>query len=121
MSDDRPDDNTLTDRSYELVESIEKRKKLLTAVVIICFALVPVGIGIDAHLYTTTVHQKGDWSDMSMAILAVVSAFSGLLLIIGIKNYIVMKDLKEKLDQIELFEETVYKEVLSSNLHLLDK
>jgi uncharacterized membrane protein YcjF (UPF0283 family) len=121
MSDDKPDDNTLTDRSYELVESIEKRKKLLTTIVIICFVLVPVGIGIDASIYMVATHQKGGWSDISMAMIAIVSAFSGLLLIVGIKKYIVMKDLRKKLDQIELFEETVYKEVLSSNLHLLDK
>lgn len=114
-----PDDNTLTDRSYELVEMIEHRSKLLTAIVIACFILVPVGVGIDAHLYLAASHQKGDWSDINTAIMAIVSVISGMLLIIGIKEYTQIKDLKRKLEQMELLEETIYKEVLSPNLHLI--
>lgn len=114
-----PDDNTLTDRSYELVEKIEHRSKLLTAIVIACFILAPVGFGIDAHIYLTASHQKGDWSDINTAIMAIVSVISGLLLIIGIKEYIRVKNLKRKLGQMELLEETIYNEVLSSNLRLI--
>ncbi len=114
-----PDNNTLTDRSYELVEMIERRSKLLTAIVIACFILVPVGIGIDAHIYLTTSHQKGDWSDTNITIMAIVSVISGLLLIIGAKEYILIKDLKRKLSQIESLEETIYNEVLNPNLHLI--
>ncbi len=114
-----PDNNTLTDRSYELVEMIERRSKLLTLIVIACFILVPVGIGIDAHIYLATSHQKGDWSDINIAIMTIVSAISGLLLIIGIKEYTRIKDLKRRLGQIELLEETIYNEVLSPNLHLI--
>jgi uncharacterized membrane protein YcjF (UPF0283 family) len=108
-----PDDNTLTDRSYELVEMIEHRRKLLTAIVIACFILAPVGMGIDAQLYLTASHQKGDWSDINTAIMAIVSLISGLLLIIGVREYIQIKDLKRKLGQMELLEETIYNEVLS--------
>jgi uncharacterized membrane protein YcjF (UPF0283 family) len=114
-----PDNNTLTDRSYELVEKIERRSKLLTAIVIACFILVPVGIGIDAHLYQTVSHQKGDWSDINTVIMAIVSVISGLLLIIGVREYTQIKDLKRKLGQMELLEETIYNEVLSPNLHLI--
>lgn len=114
-----PDDNTLTDRSYELVEKIERRSKLLTAIVIACFVLVPVGIGIDAHLYQAVSHQKGDWSDINTVIMAIASVISGLLLIIGVREYTQIKDLKRKLGQMELLEETIYNEVLSPNLHLI--
>ncbi len=114
-----PDNNTLTDRSYELIEKIEKRSKLLTAIVIACFILAPVGFGIDVHLYVVASHQKGDWSDINFAVMAIVSVISGLLLIIGIKEYVRVKDLKRKLSQMELLEETIYNEVLSSNPRLI--
>ncbi len=111
------DDNNLTDRSYELVEMIEKRKKLLSAVAVICFFLVPVGIGIDFHIYMTATHQKGDWSDMSTAAIALISALTCLFLIVGIRKYTLIKDLKKKLDQMEVLEETIYNEVLSPKTH----
>jgi membrane protein YdbS with pleckstrin-like domain len=114
-----PDDNTLTDRSYELVEKIENRSKLLTAIVIACFILVPVGIGVDAHLYQAVSHQKGDWSDINTVIMVVIGVISSLLLIIGVRGYTQMRNLKRKLSQIELLEETIYNEVVSPNLHLI--
>ncbi len=114
-----PDNNTLTDRSYELVESIEKRRKLLTVVVIACFILAPVGIGIDAHTYWVASHEKGGWSDISTAIIAIVSVISGLLLIAGVRLYLLINDLKRKLSQMELLEETIYNEVLRPNPHQL--
>ncbi len=114
-----PDNNTLTDRSYELVEKIEKRRKLLTAVVIACFILTPVGIGIDAHFYRAASHEKGGWSDISTAIIAIVSVITGLLSIAGVRVYLLINDLKRKLSQMELLEETIYNEVLRPNLHRL--
>ncbi len=113
------DNNTLTDRSYELVESIEKRRKLLIAVFMACFILAPVGIGIDAHLYNAASHEKGGLSGISTAIIAIVSVISGLLLIAGAKVYILTNDLKRKLSQMELLEETIYNEVLKQNLNQL--
>jgi len=113
------DDNTLTDRSYELVEMLERKRKWLNAIVIVCFVLVPVFVGIDAYLYMTVSHFKGGWSDISIATIAMVSAISGLLLIIGIKEYTIVNNLKEKLDQMERLEETIYNEVISPNLHQL--
>jgi hypothetical protein len=88
-------------------------------VVILCFILVPVGIGIDAHLYMAVSHQKGGWSDINIATMAVVSAVSALFLIIGVRKYKLMKDLKRKLIQMDLLEETIYKEVISPNSQYL--
>lgn len=109
--------NTLTDRSYELVEKIERKKMLLTAVVIACFILAPIGIGINAYTFMTATHMKGDWSDITIAAMGILSIISAILFVIGIKKYILIKDLKNKLAQMELLEETIYKEVLSTNLH----
>lgn len=114
-----PDNNTLTDRSYELVETIEKRRKLLTVVVIACFVLLPVGIGTDAYFYMIAIHEKGGWSDISTAIIAIVSVISGMLLMAGVRVYLLLNDLKRKLSQMELLEETIYDEVLRPNMRQL--
>jgi hypothetical protein len=112
--------NTLTDRSYELVEKIENRSKLLTAIVIACFILAPVGIGINAHIYQAASHQKGDWSNADIALMGTIFAISALLFAIGIKKYTVIRDLKNKLAQMQLLEETIYNEVLKPNMRQLE-
>ncbi len=114
-------ENTLTDRSYELVEALERRKKWLNAIIVVCFVLAPIGLGIDSYVYMNALHLKGDWSDMSMMIIAMVSAISGLLLIIGIKEYNNSKELNEKLGQVEKLEETIYNEVINPNALLLKR
>jgi uncharacterized membrane protein YcjF (UPF0283 family) len=115
-----PDDNTLTDRSYAMVEMVERRRKLLTTIVIACFILAPVGIGINAHIYQVASHQKGDWSNTDIALMGIISAISALLFAIGIEKYIVIRDLKSKLAQLQLLEETIYNEVLKPNMRQLE-
>jgi hypothetical protein len=112
------EDNSLTDRSYELVEEIERKRKLLTAIA--CFILAPIGIGINAHFIISTSYQKGNWSDVNIALMGIVFAISAILIATGIKKYIVIKDLKSKLTQLQLLEETIYNEVLKSNMHQLE-
>lgn len=99
-----------------MVESVEKRRKLLMAVFIACFILAPAGIGIDAQLYNTAIHEKGGLSDVSTAIIAIASVISGLFLIAGVKVYLLTNDLKRKLSQLELLEETIYNEVIKQNI-----
>ncbi len=112
--------NNLTDSSYELVEKIERRRMLLTAIVAMCFVLAPIGIGINAHFIISTSHQKGDWSDVDIALMGIVFAISAILIAIGIKKYTVIRDLKSKLSQMQLLEETIYDEVLKPNMHQLE-
>lgn len=121
--------NNFTDRSYELVEKIERRRILLTAIVVMCFILAPIGLGINAHFIIAAFYMKGYWSDVSIALMGIVLniahmgiilAISAILIAIGIKKYIVIKDLKSKLLQMQLLEETIYNEVLKSNMHQLE-
>ncbi len=112
--------NNLTDRSYELIEKIERRKVLLTTIVAVCFILAPIGLGINAHFIIATSHMKGDWSDVYIAMMGIIFVVSTILIAIGIKKYTVVKDLKSKLSQMQLLEETIYDEVLKSNMHRLE-
>ena len=112
--------NNLTDRSYELVETLERRRKWLNAIVVTCFIFAPIGIGINAYFIIPTFYQKGAWSDANIALMGIVFAISAVLIAIGIKKYIVIKDLKSKLSQMQLLEETIYNEVLKSNMHQLE-
>jgi hypothetical protein len=121
--------NNFTDRSYELVEKIERRRILLSAIVAMCFILAPIGLGINAHFIMAAPHMKGYWSDANIVLMGIVLnithmgvifAISAILIAIGIKKYIVLKDLKSKLSQMQLLEETIYNEVLKSNMHQLE-
>jgi len=112
--------NSLTDSSYELVEKIERKRMLLTVIVVMCFFIAPIGIGITAHSIIATSYEKGDWSNTDIAFVGIVFAISAILIAIGIKKYIVIKDLKSKLSQMQLLEETIYNEVLKSNMHQLE-
>jgi hypothetical protein len=112
--------NNLTDSSYELVEKIERKRMLLTVIVIACFILAPIGIGITTHSIIATSHEKGDWSNTDIAFMGIIFAISAMLFGIGIKKYTVIRDVKSKLAQMQLPEETVYNEVLKSNMHQLE-
>jgi hypothetical protein len=123
--------NNFTDRSYELVETIERRRILLTAIVAMCFILAPMGLGINAYFIIAASHMKGDWSGANIALMemgivlniahmGIIFAISAILIAIGIKKYIVIKDLRSKLSQMQLLEETIYNEVLKSNMHQLE-
>ncbi len=112
--------NNLTDRSYELIEKIERRKMLLTAIVAVCFILAPIGLGINAHFIIAASYMKGDWTDTNIAMMGIIFAISAILIWIGIKRYAIIRDLKSKLAQIQLLEDTIYNEVLKSNMHQLE-
>lgn len=112
--------NNFTDRSYELVEKIERRRMLLTVIVVMCFILAPIGIGINAHFIIATSYMKGDWSNANIAPMGILFAISAMLFAIGIRKYTVIRDLKSKLAQMQLLEETVYNEVLKSNMRQLE-
>jgi Ni/Fe-hydrogenase subunit HybB-like protein len=112
--------NNLTDSSYELVEKIERKRMLLTVIVIACFVLAPIGIGKTTHSIIATSHEKGDWSNTDIAFTGIVFAISAILIAVGIKKYTVVKDLKSKLSQMQLLENTIYNEVLKSNMHQLE-
>jgi hypothetical protein len=123
--------NNFTDRSYELVEKIERRRILLSAIVVICFILAPIGLGTNAYFIIAASYMKGDWSGANIALtgmgivlniahMGIIFVISAILIAIGIKKYIVVKDLKSRLSQMQLLEETIYNEVLKSNMHQLE-
>jgi hypothetical protein len=97
---------------------------LLTAIVIACFILVSMGIGINVYTYSFVIHLKGAWSDVNIALfialMGIIFVDSALLFAIGIKKYIVIKDLKSNLAQMQLLEDTIYDEVLKLNIHKLE-
>ncbi len=112
--------NNLTDRSYELVEKIERKKMLLTLIVIACFVIAPIGLGMNVYLFMDISHQKGDLSSANIAFMGIALAISAILIAIGIKKYYVIKDMKSKLSQMQLLEDTIFNEVLRSNIHQLE-
>jgi hypothetical protein len=93
---------------------------LLTVIVVMCFIIAPIGIGKTTHSIIATSHDKGDLSNTNIAFTGIIFAISAILFAIGIKKYTVIRDLKSKLAQMQLLEDTIYNEVLKSNMRQLE-
>jgi len=110
------DDPNLTDGSYELIERLERKKTWLTVIAALCLILAPIGFSMDVFAFMAIIHQKEGVSDVSLLMMAAITVFSSLLLIVGAREYRSVRILKKKLQQVDLFEETVYNEVLKSRM-----
>jgi hypothetical protein len=107
-------ENTMTDVAYESIERMEKKRRLLKVIIIGCSIIAPFGLGINAFLFTALWHQKGGLSDIQLILIAAISIVFMFVLIFAINRYSVLKKLEKDLDQLELLEETIYREVLKS-------
>ena len=105
-------EKTLTEAAYEFMEGLERRKKRMIAVIVMCFVLGPVGLGFD---WIVVDHTKGGLADLATNPLIVITAIVSIIIITyGINRYFLVKKWENKLEQLEQLEETIYKEVLSS-------
>jgi len=107
---------SITDTAYEMIERMEKRKRLFTLVIIGCFLAAVSLLGVDAFAFMTYSHQKGGLSDSTLILIAILAFVCVGILIIGINRYIVLKKLNANLSQLEQLEEVIYKEVLNSRV-----
>jgi hypothetical protein len=87
-----------------------------TAIAALCLILAPIGIGLDAYLFTVATHQKGGLSDINLMLMTTVGVFSFFSLLMGAREYSSVRKLKMKLKQVDLFEETIYNEVLKTRI-----
>jgi hypothetical protein len=107
-------ENTITDVAYDFIERMEKKRRLLKVIITGCFIIAPLGLGINAFLFTALQHQKGGLSDIQVILIAAISIVSMFVLIFAINRYSVLKKWEKDLGQLELLEETIYREVLKS-------
>ena len=105
-------ENTSTDTAYELIERIEKKKWWLKIITIGCFIIAPLGLGIDAFLFTLLSHEKGGVSSLQVILIAISLIVFMSLVIFAINRYSILKKWKKELDQLELLEDTICREVL---------
>ena len=107
------DNKTKTDVTFELIEGLETKKRWLKIVVIGCLILAPIGLCADVYSFVVLFHQKSGLLDQQ--IVSIVFVFITLILILslGIDKYIKLEKWNRNLQQLELLEETIYKEVLS--------
>jgi hypothetical protein len=108
------DNKTKTDVTFELIEGLETKKRWLKIVVIGCLILAPIGLCADVYSFVVLFHQKSGLLDQQ--IVSIVFVFITLILILslGIDKYIKLEKWSRNLQQLELLEETIYKEVLQA-------
>jgi hypothetical protein len=108
------EEKTITDATFELVEVLETKRLWLKAVIIGCMILAPIGLGADVYSFLVLYHQKGGL--LEQQIVSIVLVFIAVILIasFGIYKYLHLKKWDRNLNQLELLEETIYKEVLQS-------
>ena len=78
--------------------------------------MAPLGLGINAFLFTVHLHQKGGLPDMQVILIAISSIILMFVFILALRRYSVLKKWKKELDRLELLEETIYREVLKSKM-----
>ncbi len=107
---------TLTDSVYQVIEQAEQRKRRLMFIVISCLLISLPGLVVNAFLIIASSHQKSGISDVNVYLLWALMAIFAILMVIGLNRLILLRNLEHKFDRLELLEETIYNEVLKSNL-----
>ena len=102
----------MTDVAYDLIERMENKRQWLKVIIAGCFIIAPLGLGINAFLFTMVSHQKGGLSDMQVILIAISSIIFMFMFILALRKYSVLKKWNKELDLLELLEKTIYREVL---------
>jgi|PlaIllAssembly_1097288.scaffolds.fasta_scaffold1974321_1 uncharacterized membrane protein len=110
-------ENTITDSTYGLVEVLEKRMKWMLVVIIACFIISPVALGLDGFFYLVISHEKGGFAGINMSVIATIAAVSLVVMAFGMKNYVKIKKWERQLDELEQLEKTICREVLGSEMN----
>jgi hypothetical protein len=106
------ENKTITDATFERVERLETKKRWLKVVIIGGLILAPIGLGADVYSFIVLTHQKGGLLDQQIVSIVFVFIALILILLLGIDKYVKLKKWDRTLQQLELLEETIYKEVL---------
>ncbi|NMC10357.1 MAG: hypothetical protein GYA39_05195 [Methanothrix sp.] len=105
---------TFTDSAYQAIEQAEKRKKQLMYIMLGCLLTSLPGLGINAFIFMAGSNQKGSSVDNYLALISVLIVICLVIMVIGIHKFILLRNLRHKLNQVELLEETIYNEVLKT-------
>jgi hypothetical protein len=109
------EDSTIIESSYERVEQIELWKRKVKPVVIGSALLASSGLALNGAAFVIISHQKGDTS-LYIASIAIVTILCIILALFVANKYILLKNLSNKLEQLELLEKTIYSEVLQPKM-----
>ncbi len=108
-------DMTFTDSAYQAIEKAEKRKKQLMYIMLGCLLTSLPGLGINAFIFMAGSNQKGSLIDDYFALISVLVVVCLVIMIVGIHKFFLLRNLGQKLNQVELLEETIYNEVLKTS------
>lgn len=106
------------DAAYDLVERVELQRKRLTLMVAGISISSLVGVSVNAFAFMVLFNQKGPLDIISPNILLLIAIFaiSIILAAFAAKKFIVLRRLNQKLVRIGELEETIYNEVLKTQI-----
>jgi hypothetical protein len=107
-------DMTFTDSAYQAIEKAEKRKKQLMYIMLGCLLTSLPGLGINAFIFVAGSNQKGSLIDDYFALISVLVVICVAIMLFGIHKFILLRNLGQKLNQVELLEETIFNEVIKA-------
>lgn len=103
---------TLTDNAYEVVERIDRQKRGLKVAIMVFVLPALLCSASSAYFYIAYAHTKGGLSYNNIALVSLLAILCVVFLVFAGRKFVKFIELKNKLNNIETLEETIYKEVL---------
>jgi len=103
---------SLTDFAYQAIERAEQKRMRLMYIVIGCLLTSLPGLGINAYFFMALGHQKGGFTSSDFELILISAVACLILLAIGLYKFVSLRSLDNKLNRVELLEDTIYNEVL---------
>ena len=105
----------ITDSCFELADRLECRKRRLNLLVGAGLIISPVLLSIDALIFKMISYQKSTIADETVIVMAFIAVLCLILIAGSFKKYSELKKMKSSLDELESFEKTICREVLSKD------
>lgn len=105
----------ITDSCFELADHLECRKRRLNLLIGAGLIISPVLLSIDGLIFKMISNQKSTIADETVIVMVFIAVLCLILIGGSFKKYFEVKKLKSSLDELESFEKTICREVLSKD------
>jgi hypothetical protein len=112
-------DKSVSDSCFELADHLECKKKWYDPIIKGSLIITPATLALDILVFNILSHQKGNLTDMTIILMALIAALCLILIAATVKKYILLKRLHKSLTELESFEKVIYEEVLKRDEELL--
>jgi hypothetical protein len=103
---------TKTDVEYDLIEHMEKEKRWMTVVAVVCIILAPLGLWINLKALEIILVRTDRWISVRVVFFTLNLLVSALLAYVGIRQALFISRWNKKLTLIKTHEKKIYEEVM---------